>query len=153
MENNRVYKKLNNRSGSVSLLELILIIGISIESVFLIFVFGRYLVRQQAKGDDALMVNTADSIARVNSNNGLNCVVNDCASQGVCTHHQDDGYTGYFDNKTNTIAGILPYGYNEYTVMEADGQEYYGAVNTMVIKVTAEEGVIQVSWVPGKADR
>lgn len=151
MHTDKVIKKIRDRTGSISRLELLLIIGICIESVFLVYQFSRYLVNQQAKGDDALMVNTADSVARINSNNGMNCVVNDCGnSTGVCTHHHDEGYIGYFDNVTNTIVGTLPSGYNEYTVMEADNQEYYGAVNSMVIQVVAKEGVMELSWVPGK---
>lgn len=153
MHVNRMCSKLKSSSGSISRLELILIIVISIESVFVVYQFGSYLVHQQAKGDDALMVNTADSVARVNSNSGMNCVVNDCDnSKGICTHHYDEGYVGYFDNNSNTIIGTLPSGYNEYTEMEASGITYYGAVNSMVIKAVAKDGTVTLSWVPGKVN-
>lgn len=110
---------------------------------------------QQAIGDDALMVNTADSVARINSNNGMNCVVNNCEGNKdgvVCTHLLSQGYVGYFDHGSNTIVGIKPYGYNEYTEMKADGVTYYGAVNSMVIQVIAKEGKMALSWVPGRVD-
>lgn len=131
-----------------SQLEVILITGIVIMCVFFAGLYVRWHVNQQAKGDDALMENTADSVARINSNNGLNCPVD--GSSGPCPHWTSEGWVAYYDNGINTIVGDKPRGYNEYTTMEINGIKYHGARNTMVIKVVCREGYMQLSWEKGK---
>jgi len=99
-------------------------------------------------GNDSLMANTAESIALVNSSNGLNCPV--CGNEGHCQHWTSEGYIGYFDNISNTIVGEIPKGYNENTTMEIDGKMYYGDRYTMVLQVKTSEEHLTVSWQKGK---
>ena len=73
-----MYRKLHSRAGGVSPFELVLIIGI----VLMLAVFGviiyQYHALQVAHGNDTLAVNTAESVAKTNSLNGISCPVNDC---------------------------------------------------------------------------
>ena len=99
-------------------------------------------------GNDSLTANTAESVARINSNNGLNCPVD--GSDGRCPHWTSSGYVAYYDNVGNTIVGEKPYGYNEDSTMVIDGKKYYGDPGTMVIKVVCSEGKITLSWEEGR---
>lgn len=104
-------------------------------------------------GNDGLYANTALSVAKVNSLNGIQCPVNECEKANeICTHYTSQGYIGYFDGESNTIVGYKPKGYNSSSELEIDGQEYTGAVGTMVIRVTCNEGDIKLDWVTGNDD-
>ena len=144
--------KLRNRNGKISVFEMILIVCIAVMLLFLASKGFDWMADQTAHGNDSLLVNTALSEARINSNNGLNCVVQDCPSKngGLCTHQVGDATIGYIDNVTKHIVGDRPYGYNQSTHMDIDDKVYYGDAGTMVIMVKAEQGNVTASWVPGK---
>ena len=143
-------RKLLTKEGSANLLEVILITAIVVMAAVYFFLGGNWMKLRMDHGNDSLAANTADSVARVNSNNGLNCVVDGCGSSGHCPHWSSLGYIGYFDNIGNKIVGEKPKGYNEYSTMEIGRQQYHGEPGTMVIKVLAKEGEIVVSWELGK---
>ncbi|MBR3203298.1 MAG: hypothetical protein IKF60_06905 [Solobacterium sp.] len=143
-------RKLLTKEGSANLLEVILITAIILMAAVYFFLGGNWMKLRMDHGNDSLAANTADSVARVNSNNGLNCVVDGCGSSGHCPHWSSLGYIGYFDNIGNKIVGEKPKGYNEYSTMEIGRQQYHGEPGTMVIKVIAKEGEIVVSWELGK---
>ena len=143
-------RKLLTKEGSANLLEVILITAIVVMAAVYFFLGGNWMKLRMDHGNDSLAANTADSVARVNSNNGLNCVVDGCGSSGHCPHWSSLGYIGYFDNIGNKIVGEKPKGYNEYSTMEIGRQQYHGEPGMMVIKVMAKEGEIVVSWELGK---
>lgn len=149
-------KKLKDTSGKVSVLEMMLIILIACMSAFLVYKGFAWAAENTAHGNDSLLANTADSEARINSNNGQNCVVQDCPSRtgGVCSHLIDNsgGTVGYLDKVTKHIVGDRPYGYNEATEMDIGDQQYFGDKNTMVLQVIAQDGKVTVSWVQGRND-
>ena len=143
-------KKIIDNKGSASLFEVILITAIIIMTAIYFFLGGNWMKIRMNHGNDSLAANTADSVARINSNNGLNCVVDGCGSSGHCPHWSSLGYIGYFDNIGNKIVGEKPKGYNEYSTMEIGRNQFHGDPGTMVIKVIAKEGEIVVSWELGK---
>ncbi|MBQ9328007.1 MAG: hypothetical protein IJ225_05680 [Solobacterium sp.] len=145
-----VKKKLNGQEGSVNLLEFGLITAIVLMAAVYFFLGGSWMKIRMNHGNDSLAVNTADSVARINSNNGLNCVVDGCGSSGHCPHWSSIGYIGYFDNVANKIVGEKPKGYNEYSTMEIDRNQFHGDPGTMVIKVIAKEGEMVLSWELGR---
>ena len=63
-------KILKNTKGRISLLELIVIIFLVIEGGYLLTKSLGWYGDKATGGDDSLLVNTADSTARVNSLNG-----------------------------------------------------------------------------------
>ncbi len=142
--------KLNKTDGSTNLLTVLLVAAITIMALIYLAMGGNWMRIRMNHGNDGLMANTADSIARINSNNGQNCCVDGCGSTGHCPHYTTIGYVGYFDNIGNKIVGEKPKGYNEYTKMEIHGHDYYGEPGTMVIKVVAKEGNMVLSWELGK---
>lgn len=149
-------ERIGNQAGKITVLELFLIICISLMSIFVIYKGVKWIQANTAHGNDSMLVNTAESEARINSGNGAECVVQDCPSKtnGLCTHVIDAKGTtvGYLDKITKHIVGEKPYGYNEYREMNIGDQTYYGDVNTMVIQVAACNGEVSVSWVPGRSN-
>ena len=143
-------QKLKEQYGYTNLFELILIVAIIIMAAVYFLWGGNWMKQRMNHGNDSLAANTADSVARINSNNGLNCVVDGCGSTGHCPHWTSTGYIGYFDNVSNKIVGEKPKGYNEYSTMEIGKQQYHGDPGTMVIKVLAKEGQIVLSWELGR---
>lgn len=143
-------KKLTETKGGSSLLVVILTTAIFIMIAIYLLLGGNWMKIRMNHGNDGLMANTADSIARVNSNNGMNCVVDGCGSTGYCPHYSTIGYIGYFDNIGNIIVGEKPKGYNEYERMEIGDKVFYGEPGTMVIRVVAREGEVTLSWETGK---
>lgn len=142
--------KLNKTDGYTNLLEFVLIAAILIMAAVYFFLGGSWMKYRMNHGNDGLAANTAESIARINSNNGANCPVDSCGSSGHCPHWTNEGYIGYFDNIGNIIVGSRPKGYNEYSTMEVGDRKFHGEPGTMVIKVTAKEGEIVVSWELGR---
>ena len=146
--------KLKDCSGKISILEMILIVLIVCMTGFIVSKGVDWTRKQAAHSNDTLLANTAESAAKINSSNGLDCVVQDCPSKSgsVCTHvYNTNGATiGYLDKVSKHIVGTKPYGYNEDTEMDINGTAYYGDVNTMVLQVIAEGNNISVSWVPGR---
>ena len=70
-----MFRKLRSTRGSVSRREVLLGILIGLMCVYFASEFLRYLGRQQSVGDDALRANTAESVAIIQSNNGMDCPV------------------------------------------------------------------------------
>lgn len=143
--------KLKETKGRISILELVIILVIVLEVIFYVATSYGWLDFHMTSGNDGLYVNTAESTAKVNSMNGVQCPVNNCEKGGInCTHLTKDGYIGYFDSETNTIIGIKPKGYNGSTNPDVDGKTFTGAANTMVIQITCKDGNIDLKWVKGK---
>lgn len=148
-----IFRKLKSDRGGVSRREVLLVTLISLMVLFFVYEGYKWYRDSLARGDDKMMVNTAESVGRVNSNNGLGCVVDGCRGGlgGHCEHWNGFGYVGYFDNVGNCIVGKKPRGYNEYPVMEVDGKKYYGERGTMVIRVYGKDANVTLSWEPGKS--
>lgn len=141
--------KLNNK-GRVTLIELIsIIIIVGCCLYFMAASFG-WLDTHMSNGNDGLYVNTCESVAKVNSLDGVICPVNDCGdTTGECIHHTSVGYVGYFDGVSNTIVGSKVAGYNSSKDPDVDGVTYTGEVNSMILRVTCHNGTITLDWVKG----
>lgn len=134
-----------DNKGKTSYLELIIIIIIIIELLWYIANSFGWLNNKVSTGNDSLYENTALSIAKVNSLNGIQCPVNECEKGSeLCTHFTSQGYIGYFDGDSNTIVGVKPKGYNS--------NSENGQVGTMVLRITCNEGNISLDWVKGNDD-
>lgn len=140
---------MKNNRGSISLLEMIVIPLLVLEGLYLLYAGYGWYHRRVARGDDALKLNTCESVAKVNSLNGVQCPVNGCSGQD-CVHHIDGGYIGYYDNVSNTIIADKPEGYNESTVLKIGDQTYNGKPGTLVIEVKVVNGTLQYRWVKGR---
>lgn len=139
-----------NKKGNITRLELIILLVIGIEVIYFIFSSYGWLDNHMSLGNDALYVNTAESVAKVNSLDGVDCPVNECEKGNInCTHHTSEGYIGYFDSISNTIVGYKPQGYNSSANPKIDDKTCSGEVSTMVIKVTCKDGNIILDWVRG----
>ena len=106
-----------------------------------------------AHGDDRLMVNTAESEARINSGAGVGCPVDGCSGgTGAfrCVHWNGSRYVGFYEHVTHKIIGTRPEGYNESAEMKTAVRTYYGKPGTMVIKVVTGGGTLSISWEAGK---
>ena len=136
-----------NKKGSINVLELVILIVVGIELILIICNGFGWLVN---KGSDAFTLNTCESVTKVNSFNGMDCPVNDCAKGDLCTHKVGDYYVGYFDDVKNTIVGYKVSGYNYEDNPVIDDRVFNGNANTMIIKVTCGNGNITYEWVKGK---
>ena len=145
-------RKLRDTSGSVTRREVLLSVLAIAMCLFFVYEGMRYLDGQQKKGNDALRVNTAESTATINSNDGMSCPVRNCSGRnGSCSHYIGGVYVGYFDDVLNTIVGKKPEGYNEYDTMKVNDQFWHGAPGTMVIRVEVDgSGGIRLSWESSK---
>ncbi|SHK26522.1 hypothetical protein [Hespellia stercorisuis] len=139
-------KKLKNKKG-FSTIELLCTSFIAVFVIFLLILAFLWYRKQVRMGDDQMLVNTAESVASLNTVGG-DCVVRSCGG-GNCVHLTSKGYVGYFDHPTNSIYGEKKSGYNEYKVMKIGDKKYYGDPGTMVIKVVSRDGELTLSWVKG----
>lgn len=140
-----------NNKGRVSLIEIIAILCIVCEVVFLVGSGYGWLDFHMSSGNDGGYVNTCESVAKVNSLNGVNCPVNNCGnSDGSCVHHTAQGYIGYFDSVSNTIVATRPKGYNSSANPSVNGKHYTGEVGKMVLEVRVNNGKIDIWWTGGK---
>ena len=142
-------ERLKQRRGSISSLELVLLIGIVGMVFFFVFEGFSFLESCWEHGNDRLTVNTAESVAYVNSNQGSECVVQGC-SGGTCSHFNGSGYVGYFDVNRNTYVGMKPKGYNEQRVVKIQGKKVSGDIGTLVIRALVKDGKVELDWVKGK---
>lgn len=140
----------NNKKGNINLLELIILIVLGIELILILCNGFGWLGNKVNKGSDAFTLNTCESVTKVNSSNGFDCPVNDCAKGDLCTHKAVDYYVGYYDNVKNTIVGYKVSGYNYEDNPIIDDKVFNGNANTMIIKVTCGNGDIKYEWVKGK---
>ncbi len=141
--------KLNNKGG-ISYLELFILLVILLELLIIIGNCFGWFEGHIASGNDAFTLNTCESVAKVNSLNGFDCPVNECAKGSLCTHKVGNYYVGYYDNVKNTIVGEKVIGYNSVENPSINGKKYSGNVGTMIIKVTCYNGEITYDWVLGK---
>ena len=139
-----------NNKGRISLLELIIIILLILEGAFILLKSGDWLADKSTSGNDRLLENTADSTARVNSLNGMDCPVDGCGRGALCTHKQGDYYVGYFESVSHKIVAYPPKGYNQNYEMRIGKTKYYGDPGTMVIEIRCKEGVVELNWVKGR---
>ncbi len=143
-------KILKNTKGRISLLELIVIIFLVIEGGYLLTKSLGWYCDKATGGDDSLLVNTADSTARVNSLNGQCCPVSDCGSYGECEHFKGQYYVGYYDDVTHHIVAYPKKGYNQNQEMHIKDKTYYGDPGTMVIEIRCRSGEVLLDWVKGR---
>lgn len=136
-----------NKKGEINLLELIIIILICIELFLLCKSAFGWTSDKVNIGNDALTLNTCESVAKVNSLDGYDCPVNDCTKGDLCTHKVGNYYVGYYDNVSNTIVGNKVSGYNSDSNPTIDGKSFTGNSGTMIIKVTCGNGTISYEWV------
>jgi hypothetical protein len=140
-----------NTSGRISLLELIVILVLVVEGIYLLGKGLNWYSTRYNTGNDGLYVNTCESVAKVNSLNGTICPVNNCGNgTHSCVHYTSQGYIGYFDSVSNTIVGTKPKGYNSTSNPKVGTKEYTGEVGTMVLRVTVDNGNVVLDWVVGK---
>ena len=140
-----------NQKGRISVLELVIILVICVEGIYLLGNGLGWYASHISSGNDGLYVNTAESVAKVNSLNGMQCPVQDCGNASeTCTHYTGQGYVGYFDSESNTIVGYKVKGYNSEKNPKVNGRSYTGEVNSMILRITANEGSIVLDWVGGK---
>lgn len=140
-----------NHKGKVTLLELVCIIVIILCGLYFIANSYGWLDSHMSTGNDALYANTALSVAKVNSLNGVDCPVNDCSDpSGECIHYTSMGYVGYFDGDSNTIVGKKMKGYNSNPNPVIDDKSYVGNTATMVLRITCKNGDITLDWVRGE---
>jgi|GEM_PF-4362902 len=132
----KYFAKLNTDSG-YSVMETICTVGI-ICVLVLGVVFGvSYYRKKAAQGTDRLNAVTAKNLASVNINN-----------TGAVLETGTFAYTvGYYDDESNSIVSTRPKGYNKSTVMTIDGVMYTGSPNTMVIRITNDNGTLKLEWV------
>ncbi len=140
----------NNKKGSINVLELVILIVLGIELILILCNGFGWLGNKANKGSDAFTLNTCESVTKVNSSNGFDCPVNDCAKGELCTHKVGDYYVGYFDDVKNTIVGYKVSGYNYEDNPIIDDKVFNGNANTMIIKVICGNGDIKYEWVKGK---
>lgn len=125
-----------NKKGEINLLELFIILLICVELLFIVKSAFVWTYNKINKGNDALILNTCESVAKANSLDGYDCPVNDCAKDKLCTHKVGNYYVGYYDNVSNTIVGNKVAGYNSNN-----------NPGTMIIKITCGNGTINYEWV------
>ena len=139
---------MRNTKGSVSVLEVIVIPLLIVEALYLLWAGFSWYHRHVASGNDNMKLNTCESVAKVNSLNGMQCPVNGCDGTH-CTHHITSGYIGFYDNVSNTIVGEKTQGYNESEKEVIGKEEYFGEVNSLVIEVKVINGELKYRWVKG----
>lgn len=141
-----MYRKLHSRAGGVSPIELVLIIGIVLMLAVIGVIIYQYHALQVAHGNDTLAVNTAESVAKTNSLNGISCPVNDCPG-GDCPHHFLNRYVGYYDYTSHKIVARPTGTYNQSKNPEALDKTYKGEAQTMLLRVVTENGTIKIDWI------
>ncbi len=147
----KMWNKLKDITGAVTRREVLLIALIAVMCAFFAIEGIRYLSAQQRKGEDALRENTAESVAMVNSNNGLGCPVDSCGNnRGSCAHYVNGEYIGYYDDINNAIIAQRPFGYNDYEVMTIGDETWRSPTGTMVIRVVTGDGKVKLDWERGK---
>lgn len=139
-----------NKKGNINLLELVILIVLGMELILILCNGFGWLGNKVNKGNDAFTLNTCESVTKVNSSNGFDCPVNDCAKGELCTHKVGEYYVGYFDDVKNTIVGYKVAGYNYEDNPKINGRVFKGLSNTMIIKVIVGNGTIEYEWVLGK---
>ena len=143
----KMMKKMNTANG-FSRLEVLCMISIASMVLFFVFTKAWWLVDQQHMGEDKLLIRNAEKTAMVEIATDP-CPVYGCKGDDSCTHRVGGFYVGYFNRPTNKIQGAPCKGYNESKEMEVNGKKYYGETGTMIIKVRAKDGTIELSWVKG----
>ncbi|MEG0924750.1 MAG: hypothetical protein RR313_11460 [Anaerovoracaceae bacterium] len=138
----------NNKKG-LSRIELFCTVGICIIIVALIFTGIKFYRDSLRKGNDGLLENTVESVARGNYL-AQGCVINGCPGGDKCTHNTIEGNVGYFNNINYYIEENKPHGYNQYHEMKVKDIKYHGKIGTMVIKVIGSDKGIELSWVEGE---
>ncbi len=140
----------NDQSGSISLPELLIIMVLVLEGIFLAYKGISWFYDEMSGGNDRFLVNTAESTALAESLNGTMCPVYNCQHGNLCTHRQGGYYVGYFEETTHHIVSYRPKGYNQNSVMRIGRTRYYGDPETMVIQVKCRDGEIVLNWVRGR---
>jgi hypothetical protein len=133
-------------SKKLNRLEFFLILAILIMLSFIAYIFLSFHAREVARGNDALTENTAESVAKVNSNNGADCPVDSCPG-GNCIHKVGNQYVGYYDSVGNKILSYPTKGYNSGDTMTIGEKTYKGRPGSMVLRVKTGDHKIQMDWI------
>ncbi|MBP5279545.1 MAG: hypothetical protein J6Z03_03595 [Erysipelotrichaceae bacterium] len=141
--------KLKEDKGRISLIEMVALVLLIPMLAFLGYKGLHWYYDNIVNGNDAHFVNTAESTARVNSLNGMQCPV-DGGGGNNCHHLFGDYYRGYYDSISHKIVGEKMEGYNQAETMKAGNTYYHGDVGTMIIEIDCQDGVIELKWVKGK---
>ncbi|MBR3252410.1 MAG: hypothetical protein IKF80_11955 [Erysipelotrichaceae bacterium] len=141
---------LKNNKGRISLIELLALAFLIPAILFLGFKGVEWYYNSMRNGNDGMYVNTAESIAVINSLNGVQCPVDGCGGSAYCTHRRGDHFVGYYDNISHTIVGYKLAGYNQAKIMHVGEKKYSGDEGTMIIEVISGNGEIELNWVKGK---
>ena len=145
-------KHIRNNRGRISLLELVVIVFLVIEAIFLGIKGFKWYKEEVTGGNDVFLVNTAISTGIVNSLNGQTCPVNDCDHDpNTCTHRLGDEFVGYYDDTSHKILGYPVRGYNQNSIMRIGKKLYYGAPGTMVVQVVCHDDTVECRWVKSTA--
>ena len=141
---------LKNNKGRISLIELLALAFLIPAILFLGFKGVEWYYNSMRDGNDGMYVNTAESIAVINSLNGVQCPVDGCGGSAYCTHRRGDHFVGYYDNISHKIVGYKLAGYNQAKIMHVGEKKYSGDEGTMIIEVISGNGEIELNWVKGK---
>ncbi len=138
------------QKGRVTMIELVALICIGLELLYFAGNAFGWLDFHVRSGNDKTYINTCESVAKVNSLNGIQCPVDDCSnSHGTCEHYISGKYVGYYDINSHKIVGNKIKGYNDSQDPEIDGNEYMGEKDTMILEVIVEDNTIQLLWTGG----
>ena len=133
-----------------SVLEVFCITVICILLGFIVYMGVSTLDNYLDNGNDAMMANTAETVARVDLASS-DCVISDCdGKKDECYHKDSSGWTvGYYDRVTHDIVSNKMKGYNEYGLLRIGSTYYRGNKNSMIIKVEGKNMKVRLSWVQG----
>ena len=141
---------IKNNKGGISTIELLALGFLITVFLFLGYKGVEWYYDSIRNGNDGLYVNTAESVATVNSLNGMQCPVDGCGNNRDCIHKKGDRYVGYFDSISHKIVADPMEGYNQAKTMHVGDKKYSGEIGTMIIEVTCKDGTVELNWVKGK---
>ena len=141
---------LKNNRGRISIIELFALGFLIPALLFLGFKGVEWYYGTMKNGNDGLYVNTAQSLAIINSLNGAQCPVDGCGHAVFCTHRKGDRFVGYYEPVSHKIVANPMKGYNQAKIMHVGEKKYSGDEGTMIIEVVCGNGEVELNWVKGK---
>ena len=136
----------------LSRVEAICLVGLGLCVLALLVWLIWCMIGSMREGDDTFTMNTAKSVAIINSTGS--CLVPGCSGSGInhdAKHVDLEGNNyAFFDAIGNKMVEDCPEGYNEWiTVTSSNGESLNAGVGTMVIKASRSGSSIDVTltWV------